>query len=66
MIKLNSVCEKLEIIKEELEENICKILDRADSRDRDLTEKEEERIEALQEEIDSIDNALDYLSEYCS
>ena len=66
MIKLNSVCEKLEIIKEELEQNICKILDRADSRDRELTEKEEERIEALQEEIDSIDNALDYLSEYCS
>lgn len=65
MIKLDSICDKLESIKERLEEKINSIEGNAFERDRDLTDKEEERIEEMNGEIDAIENALDYLRDYC-
>ena len=65
MIYLDSICEKLEAIRERLEEKICDIENNADDKGRDLTEREEERIEEMTSEMDDIDGALDYLREYC-
>jgi hypothetical protein len=46
---------------------------KADEQDREMTEKEQERYDGLEEKIeeyeaerDDIENALDYLREYCS
>ena len=65
MIKLDSICEKLENIKSRLEEKIEDIYCRADDRGRDVTDKEQERIDEMEAEMDDIDGALDYLREYC-
>lgn len=65
MIKLDSICNRLEDIKEQLESKIEDIYCRADDRGRDTTDHEDERIDELQGEIDAIDDALDYLRDYC-
>ena len=65
MIKLDSICNRLETIKEQLEGKIEDIYCRADDRGRDTTESEDTRIDELQGEIDAIDDALDYLKDYC-
>ena len=78
MIKLNkqvenleSVIEKIENKIETLEEKKQSIIDNADEHERDLTdaeykriEKIDEQIDELSEEADSIQNAIDYLSDY--
>ena len=64
MIYLDSICNKLEDVIEKLENKIEDIYCKADNKGRDTTEKEDERISELQEEIDEIENALDYLSAY--
>lgn len=65
MIYLDSICAKLEAIREKLEEKIGDIENNADDKGRDLTEREEERIEKMESEMNDIDGALDYLREYC-
>lgn len=65
MIKLDNICNKLNDIRDKLEAKAEAIEDNAYNRDRDLTEKEEERIDELYAEIDAIDNALDYLKDFC-
>lgn len=79
MIKLNKQVEALERILEkiedkqrELEEKIEAVQDAACDDDRDLTKAEENRILKLQEQIDELEdqaddvqNAIDYLSDYC-
>lgn len=64
MIKLNSICDRLEEIASKLEEKIEAITDKAWEKDRELTEKEEERIQELEDEKCAIENALDYLMDY--
>ncbi len=78
MIKLNKQVEKLEDIIEtienaigELEEKKQAIIDNACDHDRELTSAEErhldkidEKIDELNEEADSIQNAIDYLRDY--
>ncbi len=66
MIDLSTICIKLESIKEKLEEKIKAIEDRAYEHDRDLTEREEERIEEMQGEVDAIEDALDHLRNYAN
>ena len=65
MIKLDKICSRLNEIKERLEEKVEDIYCRADNRDRDLTDYEQERVDEMSGEIDAIDNALDYLKDYC-
>lgn len=78
MIKLNKQVENLEDIMskiemkiEELEEKKQAIIDNADEHERELTSSEEnciekidEKIDELYEELDSIENAISYLSDY--
>ena len=68
---LESILERLEIKIDELTEKQSEIEYNAMDHDRDMTEKECDRYDALQEKIeeleaerDDIENALDYLREY--
>ena len=65
MIKLDKICEKLEDIRNRLEEKIEDIYCRADDKGRELTNREQERIDEMESEMNDIDGALDYLKEYC-
>ena len=65
MIKLDKICNQLEDIRLKLEEKIEDIYCRADDRGRDTTEREDERIEEMTEEIGAIEDAIDYLREFC-
>ena len=78
MIKLNKPVTMLEDILEKLESKIEDLRVKQDAiaecaveHDRDMTEREQERYDALEEQIDElqaeqdeIENALDYLREY--
>ena len=65
MIKLDKICNQLYDIKEKLETKIEDIYCKADEKGREPTEKEEERIDEMQCEIDAIDDAIDYLKDFC-
>lgn len=65
MVKLNKILSQLEKAIEKIEEQIEDIYCRADEKNRDTTEREEEHIEALQLEIEDIRGAIDYIAEYC-
>ena len=65
MIKLDTICNRLDNIIEKLENQIVDIYRKADAKGREPTEKEEERIGDIIGEIDAICIALDHLREYC-
>ncbi len=65
MIKLDSICNKLEEIRDRLEDKINDIMCRADDKGRDLTDRETERIDEMEAQMNDIDGALDYLRDYC-
>lgn len=78
IVRLNSIVNRLEDIRENIESKIDDLREKqeaieawADEYDRDLTDVEQTRydkieddISELEYEIDSIDNALDYLRDY--
>ena len=78
MIKLNkqvetleTIIEKIESKIEELEDKKQAIIDNACEHDRDITDAEykridaiDEKIEELEEEQDCVQNAIDYLNDY--
>ena len=70
--KLLSIKESLDNLIGDLEEARDAIEDKALDHDRDMTEKEQERYDLFDEQIDnvnyaidSIDEALSYIEEYC-
>ena len=78
IIKLNSICDRLDAIAEQIEtkcdqldDKMQAIQDKADEHDRDLTETEQKRFDdiegdimELKEELDAINDALDYLRDF--
>ena len=65
MINLSKIYTQLEGTQKKLEEKIQDIHCKADEQGRELTEKEEERIEIMQEEIFTISDALEKIKFYC-
>lgn len=79
MIKLNSIVERLEIVRQKLEDKIDALQEKINlidekcaDEDRDYTivengrvTKYTETIEELESECDDVQNAIDYLSDYC-
>lgn len=61
--KLDSVLIGLQEALEMLEDKIVDIQDKADEKCRDLTAKEEERIEALEEQMDGVRDSISCLEE---
>lgn len=59
--RINAIYESLDDLIGELEETRDAIEDKAIERDRDMTEKEQERYEEIDEQIQAIENCKDNL-----
>ena len=62
---ISSICNRLENLREMLDDKINAILINAEARFREPTVREEDRIEEMESVRDDIDAALDYLREHC-
>lgn len=69
---LQNILDKIDIRIEEIDMKMCELEERAGDADRDLTTREQDRfdkweedIEDLRAEYDEVQNAIDYLMNYC-
>jgi uncharacterized protein YukE len=62
--RIAKIVDMLDTLIAEMEEEVELIEDNANERFRDLTEKEEEKVEEYNDCISELQNAIDYIREY--